>query len=409
MNLDVSVPFKDLNQLRVLNLVRLYPGISRTEIAEQIHLGKPTVSNIVGSLVGAGLVREMEPHTQISGPGRRPVGLELERLIRLSVGMELTGDECIGVLTDIYACPLRVVRHTFDDTTVGASLSLMARVVDHLMEGYDPSRVLGIGVGVPGPVDPSHQDVIAAVNLGWFDVPLAPLFEEKIGRPVIVVKRQTAGALAEYRQGVGQGKDSLLFISVGSGIGCGMILGGELYEGVDGTSGQIGHIVVVPNGSQCNCGNRGCLEAVAGHHAIINRAIEMCKVERGSLLAQLTRGMLQSITIRTVIEAARQHDRIAIEIVEEAGTYLGMALAAAANLLDPRMIIIGGELTELGDLYLGPVKAVVRREVVPLPSATSIQIVLASLGDQAASVGAAALAIDRAFSTGNPFAHELGL
>ncbi len=396
------VSIREINQQRILNLVRQNPGISRASIVKTTNLGKATVSTIVSNFIEAGVISEVGTTAQRAPAGRRPVKLELNRQVRLAIGVELTGSECVAVITDLYGEPLNVVRLAMKDSTVETSLDVVEEAVNQLLEGFDRSNWIGLGVGVPGPVDVSRQHVIQAVNLGWLNVPFGPLLSERIHKPVIVLKRQNAGAIGEHRNGIGKAITDLIFISVGVGIGSGIIVGGELQEGVDGSSGEIGHITIIPDGHRCNCGGFGCLETLASCPAIVLRARERSSEGRESLLTEKTNGVLQLITSEMVMEAAIQGDSLAIEIVQEAARYLGIAIANVIKLFNPGMVIIGGDMLELGDLYFNPIRETIQRRTTSIP--TPVGVLPSSLGDRAAPIGAACLVIDQFFAQPDPFA-----
>ncbi len=403
MILDQPVSIKEINQLRILNLLRLQPGISRAEIVKQTGLGKATVSTIVSEFIHDKMICEVGAGVQLSSAGRRPIRLELNEQIGLAVGVELTGSECVAVITDLYADPLRIVRHPMAESSVDTALDLITRSIHQLLDGYDAERLLGAGVGVPGPVDAERQRVLQAENIGWFDGALGPMLQERIGKPVMVVKRQNAGALGEYWHGIGKGQSNLLYISVGVGIGCGVIIRGQLYEGANGSAGEVGHITLVPDdGYRCRCGNLGCLETLASNAAIAVRAREMAKAGRETLLVERSKGVLQSITSTMVFEAAAQGDALAVEIVREAAYYLGIAIANAINLYNPSMIVVGGDIVELGDLFWTPLRESVRRRSFSI-SMAAVEVVPGFLGYRAAAIGAATLVIDRFFTLANPF------
>lgn len=399
--LDQLPSSKDINHLRILNLLRLYPGISRAEIVNRTGLSKATVSTIVSELIDEVLVYEDGAGVQLASAGRRPVKLKLNGQMRLAIGVELTGSECIAVLTDLYGEPLRVLRYPMAESSVNTSIHVIVQAVNQLLEGYDSARLLGVEVGVPGPVDPTRQRVVQAENIGWFDVPLGPMLTERVGKPVTVVKRQNAGVVGEYWHGVGKGRANLMYVSVSVGIGCGILIQGELYAGSNGSAGEIGHITLVPDGHRCKCGNFGCLETLASSPAIAVRAIEKAKEDRETLLVEWTRGALQSITSRMVIEAACQGDPLAVAVIQEAGYYLGIAIANVINLFNPSMVILGGEMLEPGTLFLDAVREAVQRRSFSIALA-AVEVVPSSLGYRAAAIGAATLVIDRFFTLATP-------
>lgn len=388
---------KDETPLRILNILRQEPGTSRAEIARRTHLGRATVSAIVRELMEDGLIREDGTGVQLASAGRRPVKLTLNAKMHLSIGLELTGRECISALTDLYAEPLRVLRKPNVDLSVEAVVDCMAESVDELMEGYDKNRLLGIGVGVPGPVDAAHQRVIKAENIGWTDVPLGPLLEQRLGKPVTILKRQNAGALGEYWYGSGRSTANLIYISVNVGIGCGTIIGGELYEGANGSAGEIGHTTVIPDGHRCKCGNNGCLETVSSLPAIGIRAIEKVKQGRVTLLSDLVKGVIESITGDMVIEAAAKGDPLAVEVVQEAAHYLGISIANVIDTVNPSLVILGGAVLDVGDLFLDPIREEIQRRAFSIPLA-AVNVVPSSLGFRAAAIGAAQVVTNRFFS-----------
>ena len=401
--IDQPSSIKEINHHRILNLLRLRPGISRVEIVNQTGLGKGTVSTIVSRFIREGVVREVGKGVQLASVGRPPVKLKLNARVHLAIGIELTGSECIAALTDLYSAPLRVEHCTMPDLSVDAALDVIARTVDQLMDGYDMASLLGVGVGVPGLVDETRQRVIYCENIGWFDVPLGSMLSERISKPVMVMNRPAAGVLGEYWYGIGKGHANLAYIPVGIGIGCGILIGGKLYKGSSGCAGEIGHIIVASDGQgrRCKCGNMGCLETLASLPAIVTQARERVEQDGNSLLAEWTRGVLPSITSQMIIQAAGEGDSLSVEIVQEAAGYLGIAVSTVISLFNPSIVIIDSEMLELGDLFLDPIRETVQRRAFPnaLPA---VKVVPSSLGRRAVAIGAATLVIDRFFTLTSP-------
>ena len=392
---------RDINQLRILELLRYGPGMSRAEIVRQSGLGKATVSTIVADLLAAGVVSEDETDIQVTSIGRPPVPLKINGAARMAIGVELTGSQCLAALTDLYAEPLRFVSYPMLESSLESSLECVTRAVRELLEGQDAAKLLGVGVGVPGPVDADHLRVIQAENIGWTDVPFGAMLQQRISKPVMVVKRQAAGALGEYWHGAGIGKPSLLYISVGIGIGSGMVVRGDLYEGTSGSAGEIGHITIDPDGQRCKCGNLGCLETFASSPAVAARTRQLIKGGRTSALVESSKGVLESITSSMVFDAAVRGDALAGEVVQEAARHLGIGVATAVNLLNPSMVVIGGDVLGVGELFLQPLRDVVRCRSFSI-SCAAAEIVLSPLGHRAAAIGAATLAIDRFFTLVDP-------
>ncbi|MDQ7850927.1 MAG: ROK family glucokinase [Armatimonadota bacterium] len=259
--------------------------------------------------------------------------------------------------------------------------------------GRRREEVLGLGVGAPGPLDPQSGVVFEPPNLaGWRDVPLAAMLREAAGIPTWVENDANAAALAEAWVGVGVGVRDLIYITVSTGIGGGLILNGELYHGVSGTAGEVGHMTVEPEGPLCGCGRRGHLEAVASGGAIARMAQEAVRTGRETRLRALAP---QALTAEAVAEAAGRGDEVAREVYARAGSYIGLAVASLVNVLNPAMVVFGGGVSKAGDLLLEPVRRVVRERAFQRPAA-AVRIVPAALGDDVGVIGAAAVVYRRA-------------
>jgi N-acetylglucosamine repressor len=393
---SLPTSIKEINQYRILDLLRHHPGISRSEIVSLTGLGKATISSIISDFMTNNIIYEIGPGKQRSSAGRSPIRLSLKGNARLAIGVELTGSECIAILTDLYANPILVERRPLTDKSVETSLGLIHECISQLMKNYDSKRLLGVGIGVPGPVDSNRQHVIFAENLGWFDIPLGPMLSERLSKPVTVIKRQNAAALGEYWYGVGKGKSNLIFVNVSVGISCGIIINDALYEGLNGSAGAIGHATIEPNGIQCKCGNYGCLETRASSAAIVIRVREKIKQGYQTILNDWVKGALQSITSHMVIEAALKGDSLALEIIEEAVNYLGIAIANLINTLNPALIIVGGDFLKLGDVFFGPLQKSIQKRSFSM-SVRGVEVLPSSLGYQASAIGAASLIIDSFF------------
>jgi glucokinase len=259
--------------------------------------------------------------------------------------------------------------------------------------GQSPALV-GVGVGFGGRVDAERGLVLRSHHVpGWDGFPLKDELERRLGVPVVVDNDANAAALGEALFGAGRGQRHVLYVNLGTGIGGGLVLNGALYHGAHGLAGEIGHVTVDPDGPRCDCGKRGCLEAVASGRSIARRAREIAARDpaHATRLIALAGGEVPAIDSRHVFAAAREGDGLAQALVRQTGDSIGLALAGAANLLDPDIIIIGGGLAETGDLLLDPVRAAVRRHL--LPALPVPPVVPAALGYDAGVIGALALAL----------------
>jgi len=250
-----------------------------------------------------------------------------------------------------------------------------------------------VGVSFGGPVDAATGRVITCHHLpGWDDVPLREWVEEAFNAPAAVENDANAGALGEWRFGAGRGCDDLLYITVSTGIGGGLILDGRLRHGLNSLAGEIGHMIVEPGGPVCTCGRRGCLEALAAGPAIARRARELLKAEpqRGQVLRRLAGGDLESITSKMVSQAAAAGDEVAQQALDEAARALGLGIANAATLLNPKLVVLGGGVIKAGERFLSVVRTVAQKQAL---QGIEVRIVEAALGDDAPLWGAIALAM----------------
>lgn len=390
------ISIKNVNEQRILNLLRRHPDMSRAEMGRKTRLGKASVSEIVAKLLADGLVQETGNILPYGTMGRPSVMLRLNATARLAVGVEWTGSECIAVLADLYAVPLRERRLPTPCPSVDAIVDVIESLVHELLRDYDSEMLLGVGVGVPGLVGLDRRRVIQAVNVGWSNVPLADLLQARLNSEVTVVRRQNAGALGEYWYGTDRGQSNLVFVSVGLGIGSGTVVHGRIFEGTCGSAGELGHVTVLPDGPRCRCGNRGCLEAIASTEAIVHKVRQRIGDGASSSLTRSGMGALDHLVVQDILDAAEAGDPLALSVVTESGTYIGIALADLANLWNPSMIFIGGEVWGR-DAVLNAICQTVKQRALPT-ACGDLKIAFSSLGYRAAAIGAANLIADRFFS-----------
>ncbi len=257
------------------------------------------------------------------------------------------------------------------------------------------SELAGVGIAAAGIIDAKKGVITTSPNLpGWHDVPLRDVIAERLGLVTYLVNDASAAALGEHRFGAGKRLDNLIYLTVSTGIGGGIIIDGRLYTGTDGCAGEIGHMTIEAHGPQCHCGNLGCLEALASGWAVAKEAIRRVSQGERSSIIELVGGRLESITAEMVSLAARQGDQLACDIVAKAGNYLGVGLANLVNIFNPELIVIGGGLSKMGDMLLKPARKVVKERAFRLPAQT-VRIVRASLGSNAEMMGAAAYVFDQ--------------
>lgn len=276
------------------------------------------------------------------------------------------------------------------DAVIQTIVSLMQEVLkDHALVA---SQLQGIGISMAGLCDPGAGVVLHSPNLvGWRDIPLTRRVEAALEVPVVMGNDANLAAMGEHTYGAGRGVRHMIYITVSTGIGGGIIIDGRLYQGVTGSAGEIGHTVVDVDGPVCSCGQRGCLESLAGGWALAQRAREFLAGGVPSPLLKLAQGRPDEVSAEMVFQAAEEGDADCRAIVKEASRYLGIGLVNLVNLVNPEMIVIGGGLTQQWQTYIEPAVQVMRATCCCIRCVQDIQVVPAQLGDIAGVMGAVAL------------------
>ncbi|MGE5587081.1 MAG: ROK family protein [Clostridia bacterium] len=317
----------------------------------------------------------------------------------LVVGVDLGGTKvATAVARSDAAIVSRVTKQTEPERGLDA---VVATIIDSVREAVEEAGaklddVAGVGVGSPGPLNPETGTVIFAPNLGWHDVPLVALMEQALNVPVHIENDANLAALGEARYGAGRGSKNMIYITVSTGIGGGLILGGEIYSGSSFAAGEVGHMTITDeDGSpQCGCGNYGCLEALASGPAIARMARELIRHGEETMILDLVRGNVELVTSEVVGRAALAGDAAAIAILGKAADYLGIGIANLVNILNPDTVVIGGGVSKVGEILLKPVREVVAERALK-PAFEAVKIVRAELGADAGVVGAVCLVLSR--------------
>ena len=346
-----------LNRLRVIDALRDEGLISRAEIARRTGLSRSTVSSLVSELQADGLVVERSEPAAAHGDqgGRPPILLSFDASAGVAVGID------------------------FDHHHMRVAVSdLSSRILAEAQ--VERSQVIGAGLGLPGPVDQADGVIgSSAILPGWVGVAAAEELRRRLEVPVVVDNDANLGALAEFRHGAGRGASDLVYVKVASGIGAGLILGGRLYRGWGGMAGELGHVLVEPEGAVCRCGNRGCLETTASTPALL----EVLRRSHGDL------------TVAEMLALARDGDLGCRRVIADAGRSVGQAAAFVFNVLNPQRLVVGGDLAAAGDLLLDGVRSSVRLAALPA-AAEAARVVAGVLGERAQVLGALALAVGEA-------------
>jgi predicted NBD/HSP70 family sugar kinase len=359
------------NQQRVLTVLRDGAGVyTQAELARTTGLAPATVSGIVRELAVRGLVAT-EP-----GSGRRGSSVRLSPGAGVVAGVDFGHTHVAVAVGDLTGRVLAEDRHRSSGAT--GHLEALAEARDMLRGLYDgPAPLRAVGLGLPAPLD---GEVIrsAAIFPGWEGVNAREAAESVFGVPVHVENDANLGALAEHRIGAGRGHDSSVFVKTSSGVGAGIIVANELFHGANGTAGEIGHLTLDDQGPLCRCGKRGCVEAYTSTPFVEQR-----------LAGQLP----GADDVDNVVAAAREGNVAALRALEEAGMHLGRGLASVVNLINPAIVVVGGDMARAGDLLLEPARVGLRRYA--LDPVASTPVLRGELGGRASMVGAVLLAAER--------------
>ena len=309
----------------------------------------------------------------------------------LTIGVDVGGTKVAAGVVDDDGRIVEKLKRSTPAASPGSTIDVIAGVLIELLERYD---VDAVGIGAAGFVDQTRSTVLFAPNLAWRDEPVKKLVEERIGRAVVVENDANAAAWAETRLGAARGQQHIMLITVGTGIGAGLVLDGHLYRGRFGMAGEPGHYRVVPDGRLCGCGNRGCWEQYASGSALVAEARDFARrsPEAAVRLLQLAGGNPESIDGPTVTAAAREGDAAAIRCFEIVGSWLGAGLADLSAILDLGCFVIGGGVSEAGDLLLRPAREAYEHNLTGHAYRDLADVRLAQLGPDAGLIGAADLA-----------------
>lgn len=309
----------------------------------------------------------------------------------LACGIDVGGTKIAGGVVDDDGNILEQLRVESPAADAEAILDAIAGLVARLAAHHD---ITAVGVGAAGYVDKSRSTVLFAPNLAWRNVDLKAELEPRVNLPVIVENDANAAAWGEFTYGAGSDVDDLLLVTVGTGVGGGLVLDGELYRGAFGVGAEIGHLRVVPGGRLCGCGNYGCFEQYASGTALVRNARDAAR--EGSLLARtlldLTGGDIERIDGPIITDAAREGDPFALEQLAEIGRWLGEGIATLAAVLDPAVVAIGGGVSEADEMLLGPIRTAFSGNLSGRGHRPVLEIRKATLGNRAGLIGAADLA-----------------
>jgi glucokinase len=312
---------------------------------------------------------------------------------RLTIGVDMGGTKLLAGVVD----PKLGIHHRAQRRLIGLDQSELVEIaIDAVQEARDAAagEIVAVGFGIPCLIDQRTGIAVVAVNLPLANIPFADVMAERLGLPVFVDNDANVAVIAEHRAGAARGCSEVVMLTIGTGIGGGLILRGQPYRGGVGAAAELGHIVIDMDGPRCqgNCPNRGCVEALASGTALAREALRVAHERpRSGLGRALADG--RELAGPLVTELAHDRDEAALEVIELIGSRLGVAIATLVNIFNPEVVVIGGGVIAAGELLLAPARAVLAQRALP-PSRDEVRIVAASFGVEAGMVGAAALAFD---------------
>lgn len=389
---------REINRNLVLNLIKSRGPISRTDIAHLSSLSLATVSGITADFIASGLVHELGEGE--STGGRRPVLLRLNYRAGFVVGVKLMEQAVASALTDLDA---QVLHHRVTPLEDQRSPATVQKVIAAAVEAtiaasdVERQRVLGIGIGLAGVVDGEAGVCRYSPFFGWRNVQFAQPLADHLGLPVYLENDVNTLTIAEQWFGYGHGVDDFVVVTVGRGIGAGIVANSQFYRGALGGAGELGHITLTTNGPPCGCGKRGCLETLASDPAVVRQARAAIALgERTTLVG------VEPLTLEDIVAAAEAGDKLARRLLAESGRWLGMGIATLVNILNPQLVIVGGEGVRAGEWRFGPMREAIRQHAFD-GLADDLDIVIEPAGDETWARGAACVVLGEMFK---PPAHK---
>ncbi len=385
---------------KLIDLIRHYRECTKADLVACTDYSRTKITTCIESLQEKGILVANEA-TEYSG-GRRAKSFRLNEKLALVAGFDIGATSIDVAISDFTGRVL--ARHAETASVKDGPIKILGRacsLLDQLLRtnGLEPEKISGLGVGVPGPVDFSIGTLVSPpIMPGWDGYSIIPTVQQWFPSATVIVDNDVnVMALGELSRGAARGIQNLVFVKIGTGIGAGIICEGKIYRGSNGCAGDIGHICVDKSGPLCHCGNKGCLETVAGGAAIAERALVAAHAGKSPALLEHYEKNGRVLRAEDVGEAVREGDPLATEIIRESGQVLGDVLASLVNFYNPDMIVIGGGVSNLGNLFLSSIRQAVFHRSLPLAT-RNLQIVFSDIGPDAGVFGAVSLALNYMFT-----------
>src|SRR5688572_29218504 len=386
-----------------MRALRRQGWISRGEISNITGWSKAKASQEIRSLVNKGYLVEIGEG--VSQGGRKPRLLRINNQLGYIAGIDIGATSLDIALADVTGLILQRCSEPTDvklspETVLGRCGELLLELTQ--TQGATPDQILGIGIGVPGPVDFARGVLVAPPLMPeWENFPIRDFFKRTFLSAFVVVDNDVnIMALGEQRAGDGAGVDHFIFVKIGTGIGAGIISNGKIHRGSDGCAGDIGHICVDKKGPLCACGNTGCLEAIASGPAIASKAMDAARNGISPILSQMHEANRGGLRPEDVNAACREGDQAALDIIRESGKMIGDVLASLVNFFNPSHVFIGGGISNFGNHLLVAIRQAVLQRSLPLVT-THLSIKFSRVGSNVGIIGAISLALDYLFVVEN--------
>ena len=374
---------RESNRDRVVQALQTLGVASRADVARWTGLSRSTVSSIVAELQAEGLVVDREDDGRPGLTGRPPTLIALDPTVGLALGIDFGKRHLAVAAADLSH---RILSEEWvempEDYGAEEGIAQAAELVESVLaeSAADRDRILGVGMGLPGPVHRSGIVGSSAILPGWAGTQGAERMSERLGLEVWLGNDANLGALSEATWGAGRGSSALVYLKLSTGIGAGIMIDGKLFGGAGGTAGEIGHTTLNDTGEICRCGSRGCLETYAAGAAIAR---------------MLSRSRSEELDVETVLSRAGAGDPACRRALRDAGRHVGVTVANLCNLVNPERIVVGGSMGHAGDLLLDPIRESVGLRAIP-SAAEDVEVVLGELGSRAEVLGAVALVLHEA-------------
>jgi len=393
---------RELNSSIILDLLKEKAPLSKYELSKYTNLSAPTVSNIINDLKELGFVKEIGIGESIGG--RPPLMLDLNLEGGFVIGVDIGNDDITSIVVNFLG---NVVAKSITPMNTGEDQfvifnKIITTISDSIKKSEkDRALFFGMGIGISGEVNSSKGMINYASRLKWRNVPLKSIIENSFQIPTYIDENVRLLSFAENWYGAGKKHNNIVCLRVGEDIGAGIIINGELYGGSSGNAGvNVNHMIIEPNGIDCECGNKGCLQTLVSSTAIVSRALELSKNNK-TILSEYLNNDAGGLSVKKISEGAKAGDAICRKVMEDTGRYLAIAISNIITCIDPELIIIGGGIAQSGDILLEPIKKYIKncsKLANPL-----LRVVPSMLGIDAYAIGAATLVLHQIFSAPKKF------